>query len=67
MKFEAVWTRQVSSAFNNMENGFSLMPNYLQMVSFFATGETYNQQKSMVCVSFHAGTFRVHDKLLAKF
>ena len=30
-----------------MENGFSFMPDYPQMASFFMHGETFNQQDSI--------------------
>ena len=35
-----------------MENGFSFMPNYLQIASFFVHGETCNQQESMIFWQF---------------
>ena len=49
------------------------MPKYLQMVSFFVHGETFNQQELMnflavckcsrLCVNFHVGIFLVHIHL----
>ena len=35
-----------------MENGFSFMPNYQQMASFFVHGETFDPQESLIFWQF---------------
>ena len=35
-----------------MENGFSFMPNYLQMASFFVHDDNFNQLESMTLWQF---------------
>ena len=35
-----------------MQYGFSFMPNYLHLASFFVHGETFNQQEPMIFCQF---------------